>query len=85
MQKFSIHEEEKIKDLLKENKQQPFRYTQIENAIYKNFFTDFNEIQTLSKEVRQLLVDYCFYNTLEVEEQATSKNDQTTKILFKTK
>jgi len=85
MQKFSIHEEDKIKDLLKANKEQPFRYTQIENAIYKNFATDFSEIQTLSKEVRQLLVDNCFYNSLEVEEQATSKNDQTTKILFKTK
>ncbi len=85
MQKFSIHEEEKIKDLLKQNKQQPFRYNQIENAIYKNFATDFNEIQTLSKDIRKLLNDNCFYNSLEVEEQATSKNDQTTKILFKTK
>jgi adenine C2-methylase RlmN of 23S rRNA A2503 and tRNA A37 len=85
MQKFSIHDEGKIKDLLKQHKQQPFRYTQIENAIYKNFATDFSEIQTLSKEIRQLLIDNCFYTTLEVEEQATSKNDQTTKILFKTK
>lgn len=85
MQKFSIHEEEKIKDLLKQNKQQPFRYTQIENAIYKNFVTDFDDIQTLSKDIRQLLKDNCFYTTLGVEEQATSKNDQTTKILFKTK
>lgn len=84
MQKFSIHEEAKLKDLLKQHKQPPFRYTQIENAIYKNFVTNFDDIQTLSKEARELLNEHCFYDSLEISEQATSKNKQTTKILFKT-
>jgi len=44
MQKYSIHNEEKLKEILKQNKFPPFRYNQIENAIYKNFVTDFDEI-----------------------------------------
>jgi len=81
---FSIHEEEKVKSLLEENWMKKFRYNQIENAIYKNFITDFNDIQTISKETRELLVKNCFYKTLEVDHIVTSSNKQTTKILFKT-
>ncbi len=82
---FSIHDEEKIKELLKENKIQPFRYNQLENAVYKNFVSDFDDIQTITKDLRKLLKDNCFYESLKVEIQKTSKNGQTTKILFKTK
>lgn len=82
---YSIHDEEKIKELLKEQKIQPFRYAQIENAIYKNFVTDFDEIQTIPKEVRSFLKENFFYNSLEVDHIVTSENGQTTKILFKTK
>jgi len=46
---YSIHEEEKIKEFIKEINEQPFRYTQIENAIYKNNVTNFDEITTISK------------------------------------
>lgn len=84
MQQFSIHDEQALKQLLKEHKVPNFRYSQIENAIYKNFIDDFNNIQTISKDVRQILVDNCFYTSLEVDHQATSSNGQTTKLLFKT-
>lgn len=80
----SIHDEEKVKKLLEDNWIKKFRYAQIENAIYKNYVTDFNEIQTISKDVRELLDKNCFYQTLEVDHVVTSSNNQTTKILFKT-
>lgn len=82
---YSIHDEDKIKEILKENKFPPFRYAQIENAIYKNFVADFLEIQTIPKDLREILNNNFFYNSLEIDHQVTSSNWQTTKILFKTK
>lgn len=82
---YSIHDEDKIKEILKENKFPPFRYAQIENAIYKNFVSDFLEIQTIPKDLREILNNNFFYNSLEIDHQVTSSNWQTTKILFKTK
>lgn len=82
---YSIHDEEKLKELLKEAKIANFRYAQIENAIYKNFITDFNEIGTIPKEVRTFLNENFYYNSLEVDHIVTSENGQTTKILFKTR
>jgi 23S rRNA (adenine2503-C2)-methyltransferase len=85
MQKISIHEEKKVKELLEQNGEKAFRYSQIENAIYKNFIEDFDKMDTLSKKIRDLLKQNCFFNSLEVDSLKTSKNGQTTKILFKTK
>jgi adenine C2-methylase RlmN of 23S rRNA A2503 and tRNA A37 len=82
---YSIHDEEKIKEILKENKFPTFRYAQIENAIYKNFVKDFSEIQTIPKELRELLNNNFFYQSIEVDHIVTSANGQTTKMLFKTK
>jgi 23S rRNA (adenine2503-C2)-methyltransferase len=82
---FSIHEEQKLKTLLEENNIPRFRYAQIENALYKNFTTDFDEIHTISKDLRTLLKENCFFQSLEVDSLQTSSNNQTTKILFKTK
>ena len=84
MQKFSIHDAEKVKELLVKNGHKPFRYTQIENAIYKNFISNFDEMNTLSKEIRELLKENCFFYSLNVDTEKTSWNGQTTKILFKT-
>jgi 23S rRNA (adenine-C8)-methyltransferase len=81
---FSIHDEEKLKELLAENGHKPFRYGQIENAIYKNFITKFEDIDTIPKDLRQLLNDNCYYQSLKVEEQLESKDNQTTKILWET-
>lgn len=82
---FSIHDENSIKELLKEKKIPPFRYSQLENAIYKNFVSNFQEIQTIPKELRELLNENSFYYSIEVDHIVTSDNGQTTKILFKTK
>ena len=82
---YSIHDEEKIKQIFDENKVSKFRYAQIENAIYKNFVVNFDEIQTIPKEVRELLKQNFYYTSLEIDHIVTSENGQTTKILFKTK
>lgn len=82
---YSIHDEDKIKELFKENKIPAFRYAQIENAIYKNFITDFDEILTIPKDLREFLNNNFYYTSLKVDHIVTSSNRQTTKILFKTK
>ncbi len=84
MTQFSIHDEDKVKELLEQNQEKAFRYSQIENAIYKNFIDDFDEMNTLSKKIRELLKQNCFFYSLEVDSLKTSSNGQTTKILFKT-
>ncbi|MDD2870658.1 MAG: 23S rRNA (adenine(2503)-C(2))-methyltransferase RlmN [Candidatus Gracilibacteria bacterium] len=84
MNKFSIHDEKKVKELLEANGEKAFRYSQIENAIYKNFINDFDEMNTLSKKVRDLLKENCFFDSLIVDSIKTSENGQTTKLLFKT-
>lgn len=84
MQKISIHNEQNLKEFLSENKFPAFRYSQIENAIYKNFITEFDEIETIPKDLREKLKDNFFYDSLEIDTQKTSTNGQTTKILFKT-
>lgn len=82
---YSIHDEQKVKEILEENGEKKFRYAQIENAIYKNFISDFDEMNTLSKKVREILKENFFFESLKVDTKVTSENGQTTKILFKTK
>lgn len=84
MERFSIHNELKLKELLLEQKIPVFRYAQIENAIYKNFISDFSEIQTIPKELRELLNERCFYDSLKLNHTSISANGQTTKLLFET-
>jgi len=81
---YSIHDEQKVKEILEKNGEKKFRYAQIENAIYKNFITDFDKMNTLSKKVREILKENFYFDSLEVSEKVTSENGQTTKILFKT-
>jgi len=81
---YSIHDEEKIKEILKENNFPTFRYAQIENAIYKNFITNFDEIETIPKIMRELLKENFFYDSMKVDTKKTSENGQTTKLLFET-
>lgn len=82
---YSIHDEQKVKDFLNENNIPKFRYDQLENAIYKNFIDDFDKIETIPKDLREKLKINFFFNSLEVDTKKTSSNNQTTKILFKTK
>jgi 23S rRNA (adenine2503-C2)-methyltransferase len=82
--RFSIHDEQNVKKLFSEHKIPAFRYAQIENAIYKNFISDFSHIQTIPKDLRDILKENCFYQSLKLDHAATSSNGQTTKFLFQT-
>ncbi len=81
---FSIHDEARVKELLVTYGHKPFRYGQIENAIYKNFSENYTSIETLPKEIRALLEEHCFFTTLTLSSEITSPDKQTTKLLFST-
>lgn len=81
---FSIHDESQIITLLESHGHKKFRYAQIENAIYKNLITDFSLIETLPKDIRELLVENCFYTSLTLHSEKTDPEWQTTKFLFRT-
>ena len=49
-----------------------------------NFKDNFDDINTLSKEIRQKLKEQFFFYSLKVEKMVTSENGQTTKMLWKT-
>ena len=84
MQKISIHDEKKVKELLESKWEKSFRYAQIENAIYKNFITNFDEMDTLPKSIRNILKENCFFDSLTLDHIISSDNWQTTKMLWKT-
>ncbi len=81
---FSIHDEKQVIELLEKNGHKKFRYVQLENALYKNFVSDFSAIETLPKDIRELLTENCFYNSLRIHSEITSADGQTTKFLFLT-
>ncbi len=81
---FSIHDENQIITLLEANGYKKFRYAQIENAIYKNLVTDFDLMDTLPKDIRELLKANCTYTGLTLHSEKTDPEWQTTKFLFKT-
>lgn len=81
---FSIHDEGRLTSLLEGRGHKRFRYSQIENALYKNHITDFDTIETLPKEIRELLKQNCFYSSLSVHSSVTDTEGQTTKFLLKT-
>ena len=81
---FSIHDESQIITLLESHGHKKFRYAQIENALYKNLVTDFSLIETLPKDIRELLVENCYYTSLTLHSEKTDPEWQTTKFLFQT-
>jgi len=81
---FSIHDETKLKELLVANGHKPYRYAQIEHAIYKDLVTDFDAITTIPKEMRELLAANCFFSSVRVKSTASSEDGQTTKFLLET-
>jgi 23S rRNA (adenine2503-C2)-methyltransferase len=80
----SIHDSQKLRGFFTQNNIPAFRFGQIENALYKNFISDFSEIETIPKELREKLIENFFYSSLKIEHEVTSSNGQTTKTLFKT-
>jgi 23S rRNA (adenine2503-C2)-methyltransferase len=81
---FSIHDEDNLKRVLTENGEKPFRYSQIENAIYKNYIENYDDISTISKPARVILNEQFFYASIKLKKELTSDDGQTTKLLFET-
>ncbi len=52
--------------------------------MYKNAAKNFDEIETLPKEIRTLLKENCFFYSLKLHSAITSDDGQTTKFLFNT-
>lgn len=82
--RFSVHDQEKILELLRENGEKPFRYAQIEHAIYKDLIQDWNEATTLSKPLRSLLSEHTSFMSLTLHKRMDSEDGQTSKFLLKT-
>lgn len=61
-----------------------FRSGQIFNWMYNHLCFDFNEMQNISKELRQVLNANCELQTLELSETQSSITTGTKKYLFKT-
>lgn len=81
---FSIHDESRIKALLAELGEKPFRYAQIAHAVYKDLVSNVADITTISKELREKLAPELVITTLKLKSEETSDDGQTTKFLFET-
>ena len=81
---FSIHDEPELKSLLDSHGEKPFRYKQIENAIYKHTISDFADISTISLSARALLSEHCFVTSLRIRSTYESDSGQTTRMLMET-
>ncbi len=81
---FSIHDEPRVKALLAELGEKPFRYAQIAQAVYKDLVPDFSAVTTISKELRERLASEAFFMTLSLRSEDSSADGQTTKFLFET-
>ena len=73
-----------LENFLVENGEKKFRATQIFEAIYRNGYTNFDDITTLSKEGKSFFNNNFEFNTLKVKEVKVS-SDETTKFLFELK
>ena len=80
--KQSIFDQNAVEQFRKEHKIQPFRIRQIFAHIFNHAAITFEEMTTLSKELREQLDELFFIVPLEIDE--IIDDDETTKFLFKT-
>jgi 23S rRNA (adenine2503-C2)-methyltransferase len=83
MTKKSIFNQEALEEFRKEHKIQPYRMRQIENAIFQHHIIDFNQMTTLSKELREKLS--AEFEIIPFTLKTTKEDDETSKFLFKAK
>lgn len=76
----SIFNKEKLEEFRKEHKLQPFRIQQIFHEIFKNSILDFQEMTTLSKDLRDQLASRFYILPFTVKE--TQEWPDTTKFLL---
>ncbi len=73
-----------IAEYLENIGEKKYRITQIEKALYKEFVQNFDEITTLSKDLREKLKEEFPFSSLTVKIEKKSSNDQTEKVIFET-
>lgn len=66
----------------KEHKIEPYRIKQINDAIFKQSIIDFQEITTISKELRDLFDEH--FRIIPLQEVKLVEDDETSKFLFET-
>lgn len=73
----------KLEKILKENNQATFRLNQINKSVFQDGVKSFDEITTISKELREILNDNLTIFPFEVEEIVTSNDGRAIKALLK--
>lgn len=73
-----------IAEYLENIGEKKYRITQIEKALYKEFVQSFDEVTTLSKDLREKLKNEFPFSSLKVKVEKVSSNKQTEKVLFET-
>ncbi|HCY21490.1 TPA: hypothetical protein DIC40_06680 [Patescibacteria group bacterium] len=76
--KHVLFDDEAIANYAKEKKVQPFKVKQIFYEIYKNQNIDFDDMTTISKEMRAELAEH--FVPISLEATAIKEDKQTTKI-----
>ena len=74
---------EKLRKILTENGEPKFRLSQIQKAIYQDGVSDFSEISTISKNLREQLEKEMKILSFEVEKVLVSKDEKSLKALLK--
>ncbi len=74
--------DKKLKDLLKEQKQPDFRLEQITKDIYQKGIFDFDEITTISKDLRKILNEELSILPFVIKEVVISSDGRAIKALF---
>lgn len=81
-QKASFFDSEAVELFRKEYKLEPYRLKQVYDAIFKQSIIDFQEITTLSKDLRDLLDQH--FRIVSLKEVKRVEDDETSKFLFET-
>ena len=80
--KFSIFDAEALESFRKEHKIEPYRFKQMYDAIFKQSIIDFQEMTTISKELRDLFDER--FEIIPLKEVKLVEDDETSKFLFET-
>lgn len=81
-QKASFFDPVALDAFRKEHKIEPYRIKQITDAIFKQSIIDFQEVTTISKELRDLFDQY--FEIIPLKEVKLVEDDETSKFLFET-
>jgi len=79
---FSLFNAEEIESLRKEQKLDPYRIKQMYTAVFKQAIIDFEDITTLSKEMKTFFAEHVEICPLQLDQ--CIEDDEIVKFLFKT-